>query len=261
MKHEEATTLLETQFASGPLPPEQTRALRQHMTECERCAQQYARLHRLEQLMDGRTTPRGQVDRMLAMTDAVLDDLDVPPKVKSPRRWWWSAGPVLAMAAAVLLLVDAKGTLLGLTPRGNEIDTRSWVSVYAKPPGSRAIRLEPGERLPADAGLIFDYTNLDDSDARYMLIAGRDSAGRVHWYHPAFRSEADDPRSVAIEAGVDKQLLDEVLYADHAEGALEVCAAFTKAPLRVRDIDPVVERGGAWPKAKRLDCRRFEVVK
>ena len=115
-----------------------------------------------------------------------------------------------------------------------------------------------GETLGSGDSLLFAYTNLEGSGARHLAIAGRDAEGRVHWYHPAFRSEEERPESLAIEQAADREL-SEAIRAEHAVGSLEICALFSDAPLSIPEVDRKLEAGGGWPEVEILDCRRVTV--
>jgi hypothetical protein len=96
MNHEQATTLIETQFEQGSLPPHQSQALRIHLRQCNACRAKYDRFADLEDLLSGDShAPASQVERMIAM--------GVPREARSFRSIVRIAAPVLAIAAAAMI--------------------------------------------------------------------------------------------------------------------------------------------------------------
>lgn len=256
MEHEHAKQLIETQFKSGPLKPLEDRALRAHVRSCDECKTHYDQIARIERALDGEVVPEALVARTLARGPS----REAKPSTRRVRTFALPLS-LLAAAAAVLvafLLVRPQDPSSAFTPRKVGPEGRTaWLKVYR----AREEKIEPlGESLKQGDGLLFAYTNLKNSHARYLVIFGLDGAGRAHWYHPAYKSEADRPVSIGIDAGVANIELKERVFAEHAKGKLRICGVFSKDQLSVRALDEVLEKTRSVPVVGALDCREVEVV-
>ncbi len=250
MKHDAAIALVDQQFDEGPLDSERQQALRAHLRSCEPCREHYDRLAEVERALEaGAPAPRAQIGRLIA--------LGTPTPAPVQRKWWhhrWVAGAA-AMAASALLVVSVLGERTGgptdeLTARGGTTPTTTaWVRVFAGTQGNLHA-VETGQTVLATDALAFAYTNLAESPHRYVVIVGRDAAGRVHWYHPGYAA-GSTPKSVAVQKGVTDRELPALVRSEHATGALEICAMFTAAPLEVAPVDQALEAGEPWPSGAR----------
>ncbi len=240
----EARARVDRQVAEGPLPPLEAQVLRAHLRGCDACRRYYDRAVDLEALLEGRDVPEAQVERLVALG---------PPPPARRRLPVVPIGLAVAAAAAVTF-VALRDEPPEFQARGGGGGVAASFAVFALRDGEprRTETVRRGE------GLLFAYTNPTGSAHRFVIIAGRDAAGRAHWFHPAFASPDDDPRSVPVEAGVADRELPEAVYVDAAPGPMQVCAVFTASPLRVRDADLALERDGSWPPGARV-CKMLTV--
>jgi len=102
-------------------------------------------------------------------------------------------------------------------------------------PGAEKLERLLGSVQPED-GLLFAYTNLGAQPFEHLMLFCVDAAGELHWFHPAYASEQENPRSIAIEAGQDLAL-PEVVWLDLPRGPLTIYAAFTRRPLDVWSVE------------------------
>jgi hypothetical protein len=255
MEHERARELLTRQFTEGALARAMQRDLRDHVRACAGCKAEYDRLFQVERALEGGVAvPRASIERLLV-------ELPAQRRGAIRRRPHWSVRRFVAsIAACAALLVAA----LIMNPSRQPAEwsewaarggtKRAWISIFVMR-GDEVTAL--GSTLESDDTLLFAYTNLEDSGARHLAIAGRDAAGHVHWYHPSYRSGEDRPRSIAIEESAGRELA-EAVRSEHAKGKLEICALFSEEPLSIADVDRRLESGGGWPDVLR-DCREVLV--
>jgi hypothetical protein len=244
MTHADARALVERQFEAGPLPPLEAQALRAHLRGCAECRRHYDRAVDLESLLEGRDAPRAQVERLVALG---------PPVVSKRRRAFWIAG-AMAAAAALAVVLWPRAEAPDLQARGGGPTAGGSFAMYVLRDG---VPRPTGETVRVGDRLLFAYTNLSGSPNRFLVIAGRDAAGHVHWFHPAYAA-GSDPESIPVGTGVADRELPEAVYVDATPGPMQVCAVFTPEPLRVRDVDAALEAGGDWPAGTRA-CRTVEV--
>jgi hypothetical protein len=159
-----------------------------------------------------------------------------------------AAGFVFAAGAVLALVIGA--IVLRQQESSAAPQRHSWISIAVKH-GSAVKPL--GTTLDSGDELLFAYSNLDASRARHLAIAAKDARGRVHWYHPAYRSREEKPESIVIERGVQQRELEPV-RAIHPPGTLEICALFTERPLSVSELDRALDED--WPRGAARDCRR-----
>lgn len=262
MNHEQAMTSIERFFEDGALPPEVWQSLRVHLRSCDACRAEYDRLARVESaLSSGSWVPRARVDRMLAVgaPGGAADEQGSGPGTVV-RLFPRVAAPLLAAAAALILFVslpdDGKE---GFRARGGARGGEgAWITPYFVDGAGRSKRLE--DELPKGSPLLFAYTALEETPYRYVAIVGLDASGRAHWYHPAYTDAGANPKSIPIEPGRADVELEEEVIAEHAAGALEICALFTEAPLSVKSVDRELEATKRWPGVGARDCHEVEVV-
>jgi hypothetical protein len=100
-------------------------------------------------------------------------------------------------------------------------------------------------------GLLFAYSVEKAAPERFLAIYGRDAAGRVHWFHPAYEQPEDTPRSIPIKSGIADQELPEAVFVDMAAGPIEICGLFSEEALDVKVVDGwLMLDTGRWPHAR-----------
>lgn len=250
MTHEGARGLIERRFTAPGLPVEDEARLRTHLRDCAPCRRIYDQAAVIEQALAGDVLPPAAEARLLARVPG-----------GRPRRWW----PALALAAAaavvaVGLALRPDGVPLDLAPaelqaRSGEVKGRkAWISLYVRRAGQ--VSPAPAVLHPSD-GLQVAWTAMRDAEVGFLAVAGRDAAGQVQWYFPAWLRPEDAPVSLPITPGGAAVELPEVVFIEPAAGLLEVCALFSQKPLVIKDIDPAIA-AGRWPDVLR-DCHTFEV--
>lgn len=223
-----------------------------HLDACQDCRE------RLE-------SRRGML-KSLAEASEALGGLDLVPGVRKlieqggrpakPRRKLPAVsvriGLLVALAGAVALwFATAEKDEFRIKSAGSEaFEQDRWV-------GLRAFRVGEGGKpdpLASSLGrgdyLLFAYTNQGEKPYPYMMILAVDAAGRVHWFYPAYASEATDPRSIPIGGNVTGAELFEKIRHDFAPGPLWIYGLFTRKPLRVSEVEALLkglEPGGRIP--------------
>jgi len=254
--------LLRRQFVDGRLDPEADRELQALLRASAELRAEYARWVELERTIEGRDVSQAQIERLLARGAPAPqsdDSSSAPPAPSRLRGAGVAAVLFVAAAAAVLLTVSPPSP--GPTARsgGGASGRLAWITVFQAGAEDAPLR-RVDEAARADAPFAFAYSNLADSPYRYLAIAGRDAAGGVRWFHPAYTDASQRPQSVTIEAGVADVELKELVGFDLPPGRLEVCALFSTTPLDVHSLDARLESGAPWPTTAGLDCHTLRVA-
>ncbi|MFT3706301.1 MAG: zf-HC2 domain-containing protein [Archangium sp.] len=220
-------------LADDGVVPEERRRLEAHLSGCANCRQKLARLRGAAAWLGASALPADP-----SFSARVSQQLSTAPR--STARWPLLVG---ALAASLLAGVFAWRTMRvddEFTPRGGKAPLSALVGVESFANGTA---LHGGERLDGRA-LMFIVTNRSQRPLFLSLFAV-DAKGEAHWFYPAFRTEADDPRSVAVPASPVTQPLNEAVAPEGvAPGPLRVVAMFTSSEVRVRDIEAALKTGG-----------------
>lgn len=264
--------LLRRQFEQGSLSPPEDVELQALLRASPELRSRYAKWVELERSLEGREVPRAQVERMLARGVPAARDPARPSNVVRIRRTWAMGGLTAAAAAAavVVFAVSRPDPQIGVRGPSRPQSRPAWISVFqpmlpdspqANAGAEMVALLRPvAEEAQADRPFAFAYTNLASSPYTHLAIVGRDAAGRVHWFHPAYTDPDNPPRSPAIDSGrVDVELA-ELVYVNVAPGPIEICGLFTETPLDVGAWDARLEAGESWPEPEGADCRTVQVT-
>jgi hypothetical protein len=181
----------------------------------------------------------------------------------SPRRWLRIGLPAAALLASAALLsaivlappriaVDEHFMARGGAPSE---DRWSSIEIFASHPGAVGFE-RVGRGIRAEDALFFTVTNRPESEHRYLMILAFDDAGRSFWYYPAHLRAGEDPVSIAVARGPKPQKLEDAVRHDLAPGWLRVAAIFSREPLSVKSVEPIVSReiarAGGVTKIERL---------
>ncbi|HKO51163.1 MAG TPA: hypothetical protein VJV79_25815 [Polyangiaceae bacterium] len=145
------------------------------------------------------------------------------------------------LAAAVCLAVafaprDRSTREFRAKAASDGIDPARWAGVQAY--RVRAGKSEPlGETMARTDGLLFSYTNLGREPLTNLMVFAVDSAGKVHWFHPAYEREGSNPSSIVIEKGAAQVPLAELIQDEFPPGPLAIHALFSNAPLHVLEVE------------------------
>lgn len=223
----------------GTLPPEEERAMREHLPGCAACTARYERHLVLEQIDPDALGARDRIGRGLGFAEerAAGDAVGLPKA--APR--WTRVAPLavgaLAAAAAALLFVGTRGDRRpdqGFQARGGDGTAGgAGLVVYRVEDGGL---VAAGEEIRATSELAFAYGN--PSAKKHMVIFAVDERRRVFWYHPAWTDEAQDPSAVAARAGEGPHTLGEaVRHPFDPGGRVRICSVFTDEPVTVRRVE------------------------
>lgn len=199
---------------------------------------------------------RAQLEAAGAGEEAPASAATMPPRWTRRRSFAWGSATSLVAVACVLLLVRAPSERF--QERGSlSADRQAWMRIQTL----SEQQLAPlGAGLDPSQELVFSVSTSVSSPYTHLAIAALDSAGRAHWYYPAYEHFEDDPVSISVDSGWgDRELGHRISLSTHASGPMEICAMFTREPLRVRDVDAQLEAEGRWPAGVDLDCVRVEL--
>ena len=239
-------------YLERELSPSETQRLEDMLA---RDADAQRRLEQLRHIRDALSAPEPElesIDLVLAVQTAQR-----LPERTPPRRsiWWLLGGGVTATAAALLLAfgVDTgqwSPSEFRAKSGGSELpDPRRWtaVQVYQVSAGGEPQQLS--ERVSANDGFLFSYTNLGPEPFEYLMIFAVAASGQVSWFHPSYETVGTNPTSIHIEKGRAEVPLKEVIEHDFAPGPLSIYALFTRQPMRVLEVEAWLEqqRGNLRP--------------
>ena len=225
----------------GAQTEERAAEIRSHASACSICRARLEELEGLVERVGARHESYRNSGRLAAIEHRIEDAGESRPAGARARRTLaLGAAAVLAMAG-FLALVLAPGSDNGPDEEGFQAraapgDAPRWV-------GIRMFHLREGrpqrvERvIRADDRVLFSYTNLDPAPYRWLSIAARDAAGRIHWIHPPAAEDPRAPASVAVKSGVAREELPETIRLPLAPGPLLVAGLFSERPLARRDVE------------------------
>jgi len=231
------------------LDPDRAAAIEHHLGHCERCASAWNEVQRLV----GHLAPdEGEFDDPAFAGDVMtLVRLGRTQKKEPHPSWWealvgrWRAGLATALVAAatasLVLLVwpRPEGPDSGFQSRGGAESPDSWVSIQAYRAAGTAHQ-PISSALAADDALAFTYSNRSRGVYRFLMILGVDRTGHVFWYYPAYTRAGEDPASVPISSSENPQTLPQQVRHDLRPGELRLFGLFSRAPLRVHQVEAVV---------------------
>jgi hypothetical protein len=236
---------------SGAASPADDRRMFKHVKGCARCRDQYRTLSMLEAL-----EPGGSDRARERMARGVF-----APEAARPRRVFMGAGLAAAFACFALFLTVG-GKPASFQARGRVAGVEAPVAtlaIYRVPrDATNPERLAVGEvqragsTMHAGESLAFAYSNPAELDAGYLMVFGRDAAGHVYWFWPAWSDAADDPASLPVQAtpvGAPPVELREAVRQPLAAGPLTIVGLFTARPLHVRQVEEAVASGLAGLQA------------
>jgi hypothetical protein len=261
MTHDAARALTTRHFSGEMLTGLEQQALRAHVRGCPPCRAFYDAAAETETLLG----PHATAERLAREAPHWR-----PARVfRGPRRsvLLGATGALAAAGLAVWVLRPAEdapgegpavGSYVGV--RGGEVSDAAFVSLFSRRGATEPTPL--GESIAADDELLLAYTNGRASSLRYLAVAGRDAAGRVHWLWPAWDTPETDVKSLPVEVGVADAPLPSAVSLRPAAGPLEICAIFSREALSVPTLDVGLERGERWPsssESQHVVCRTVTV--
>lgn len=206
------------------------RRLWRHLRGCARCRTSYRAHEMLEAL-----APGGEAAARERLARGVF----------APRpRPLVFAGALAAAAALVLIVPRLRPAVRpgdDFVARGGAADAGGPAVTLYRVPASGAPQ-RAGAVIHADDALAFAYTNPGPA-ARYLMIFARDPAGRVYWYHPAWRDPAARPTAVPITPADRPVELGESVRHPLAPGPLTLTALFCDVAHDVVTVEAAARRG------------------
>jgi hypothetical protein len=230
---------LERHF-SGEGSPSVDRRLFHHMRGCERCRAQYRTLSLLESLeAEGAARARERLARGLFEQPA-------------PRRLLVSTGLATAFAC-VALVFSVSRTPTPFRARGGQGVLQApgpSLAIYRVPRDQDNPQLpaigdtqRAGNLMHAGESLAFSYVNPAGLGTCCLMVLGRDAAGHVYWFWPAWDNAADDPSSLPVSESAQPVELREAVRHPLQPGELTIVGLFTPRPLHVREVEEAVAKG------------------
>jgi hypothetical protein len=181
--------------------------------------------------------------------------LDAPPPARhAPRPRVTRVALAIAACAALAAVLLVQG-ISSPPPAPDRVAATEFVAKAAsQAPGDRWVRLEI---LRVDAGgvavalpergivragdrLVFRYASGGPDPLGNLMVFAVDAARQIHWYYPAYEPAAGDPSSVSVASGGTVALPDAIEH-QLAAGPLVFYGVFTRAPLRVLDVERRLE--------------------
>jgi hypothetical protein len=216
------------------------RRLFRHIKTCVACRDEYRTFAMLEAL-----EPDGGERARVRMGRGLFEP--------APRRLFVSAGLVTACAcmALVFSLGRAHGPEFAARGRVHVADDPQLPSLgiyrVSRDHGNEAVPAAETQRaggvIHASESLAFTYVNPASIGAGYVMIFGRDAAGRVFWFWPAWNDGSQDPGSLPIPSSASPVELTEAVRQSLQPGPLTVVGLFTPKPLHVREVEAAIANG------------------
>jgi hypothetical protein len=226
---------------SGAGSPSTDQRLFKHLKGCERCRDEYRTLAMLEQLEGG-----GADRARERLARGVFGH--EPARATRPRLF---AGGFALGAACLALLVTVGNTPSPFRARGGEAAVSgASLAIYRVPrdqanPAALAVNdaQRAGTTVRAGESLAFSYVSPSSVGATSLMVFGRDAAGHVYWFWPAWNDAVEDPVSVPITEGNAPVELREAVRHPLPAGPLTIVGLFTPKPLHVKEVEAAVAKG------------------
>ncbi len=210
--------------------------MRQHLRTCSDCREVYDRSLVLEQLEPTAPGPQRRLGQGLGLQG----------KRRRLSLGLGATGMVAAAVALVAVLLPSQEAFRAqsstqFSARGHSEKAPSLQVYRVGKEGVQAsfTRMEPRDELafafrnPAPA-------SRDLTPRQFLMVFAVDHDGRVHWYHPAWTSSADNPASVPIQPGYQK--LKEAIAHDLLQGSISIYGLFSRMALRVKHVEQLVKK-------------------
>jgi hypothetical protein len=231
--------------------------------EVATCAATQRRVAGLERIRDALASPVPELestDLAASIREAIA--------LKPPARGWararrWLAPACIAAAGMLAAVYGIRDAPSAPSQAGEEFRAKSarpehgtaarWAGIQAYYVHSGHEPSRVSGRVPADAGLLFSYTNIGRRPFEFLMIFAIDARGEVHWAYPAYERAGTNPSAIRIEQGEAEKPLAEVIHLDLAPGSATLHALFMMRPLRVLDVEAWLGAPGAraapvpWP--------------
>lgn len=233
------------EYKAGLLDQREHQKIEEHLGECRPCQAYLIILN--EELAEYSKRADEQWDGILAGISAS----DVKVSVQRPR-WYRLWGPISAtasvMAGLVLFMVfrqDPSSTRFYARGAGSE-DSGVQLFIYRVP--SRGMSEPVTSAISASDYLAFAYQN--GAKKKYLMIYGIDEQGSIHWYHPEWKSEQDNPRAVSAKPTPGIHELAGAVSHDLGGGKVSVTLLFLDRALSVREAERGIKKAnqGETPK-------------
>lgn len=223
--------------------PSSDQRLFKHLKGCVRCRDEYRTLAMMEELEGGgRERARERMARGLFQKD---EDL---ARARRPRIL---AGGFSLGVACLALLVTVGRTPSPFRARGGvEAASGPALAIYRVPrdqdnPQALAVSdtQRAGATVRAGESLAFSYVSPASVGASHLMVFGRDAAGHVYWFWPAWNDGSQDPASLPIAEGTAPVELREAVRHPLQPGGITIVGLFTPQPLHVREVEAAVANG------------------
>jgi hypothetical protein len=225
---------------SGVTTPKADRDLFAHVKTCARCREEY-RTYALLEAME----PGGEERARARLARGVFQT------APAAKRGAYAGGLVLAFACLALVFTFGRqpATFTERGGAGTSSDEPS-LAIYRVPRDAEHPEvLAPGQTqragnlVHAGESLAFSYTNPQQAGAGYLMVFGRDAAGRVYWFWPAWNEATQDPGSVSISTSAAPVELTEAVRHPLSPGPLTIVGLFTPKPLHVHEVEAALAKG------------------
>jgi hypothetical protein len=209
---------------AGAISVGDERAMRAHVTVCDRCRDYYRR-HAVAEIAVGGLGAQRRLAVGLGLRARRL-----------PR---WLAPAMLAATACVAIVAWRLAAVPVMAERGGRTDDIAGFRVRDQLPLSRAREIARADEL--------SFAYRASGDHRYLAVFARDDAGHVYWYFPAWTDPHSVPAAVPIRAAGDLVELPEAVRHDVAGTRLWIYAAFVDRPWTTLEIE--AQLAGSAPGA------------
>ncbi len=214
-------SLVDAHF-KGNIARSDERALRAHLPECNLCRAYYERHLLLAKLDPKSQNASDRLARGLVVTGKSRQFtliLAAAAALVFAFIWFWPA-PVAETGEFV-----ARGSVMEQSPTLLQID--------------RAMPSEPAALINDEIGaqdeLAFAYQNT--LGKKYLLVFGIDEDKNVYWYHPEWRTQAENPTAISIAAQKGLHELPEAIQHQLQGNVLRIVGVFSNQLLTVKQVE------------------------
>ncbi len=229
-----------------------------HLDTCPSCHARADALRHLARnfLADPASAPTTTADP--ATVHAIMSRIHHTSTASRPTRrtlTWVFAAAAVAVAVVATLALSGRDDAPTETyaSRGsateNNPDGHALVTPFLHPhPSAPRATLTPG--MTVDRGFALSFRAIAPASPIYLLIAGCDARGDLHWALPVWRDPASDPHGLRLSPDVPLVDLPDALLPDAPPGPFDVLVITSREPIGVQSVERALAPSPSRPTTR-----------
>ncbi|MBI4821521.1 MAG: zf-HC2 domain-containing protein [Deltaproteobacteria bacterium] len=225
-------------YLDGECSKNRTESIATHLSECRPCRESLSTIERSRSALCTLSAPEdpafvAELEQRAARKQDELRQESYAHRVALLS----AAVAASAMFSLYLYLEPSEELVARGGPAGVERSVGAWVTVVSPAPQAPTFSVGDSSRpsIGREDSLELEVSNRTEGPLFVMLFA-IDGAREVHWFYPAYLSNAENPSSVSIPTGRNA-MPERVRMKDAPAGSAELVAVFSQRALTVREVE------------------------